>query len=274
MISLAEIDRMASYFKVPIDTIEKDYIISWILACLSESKLKNNFIFYGGTAIKRIYFEDHRFSEDIDLISADRLEKDYILQELGVLENAHRKANINLVIEPDSVQEMNQRLQLYVKYTGFDEIIGAPKKVRLDFSMRRDQYGDVIEKEILKSYSDLKFHNETLSVMTLNTILANKLGLLPDITRNEPRDLFDIWFLLKRTEAFDFSATKIRDIFREKYGYYPQMNILIPKLQNSALRAHWNTRLSHQIANLPDINIVIREVTERLTQLQLFDKEF
>ena len=64
MIPLAEINRFAERFNVAAETIEKDYVISWILLCLANNKIGKDFIFYGGTAIKRIYFEDHRFSED------------------------------------------------------------------------------------------------------------------------------------------------------------------------------------------------------------------
>lgn len=60
MIQLVEINYYAKKFKVAPETIEKDYMISWILLCLSRCKLKENFIFYGGTAIKRMYFEEHR----------------------------------------------------------------------------------------------------------------------------------------------------------------------------------------------------------------------
>ena len=42
-----------------------------------------------------------------------------------------------------------------------------------------------------------KYIENSLRVMRLNTILANKLGMLWDSMRNEPRDIFDIWFLLK-----------------------------------------------------------------------------
>lgn len=69
MIPLTEINNLAEEYKVPTETIEKDYIISWILTCLANSDLLKKFTFYGGTAIKRIYFEEHRFSEDIDLES-------------------------------------------------------------------------------------------------------------------------------------------------------------------------------------------------------------
>jgi predicted nucleotidyltransferase component of viral defense system len=82
MIPLAEINQAAEKYRVPAETIEKDYVICWILKCLSASKLKDGFVFYGGTAIKRMYFEDHRFSEDIDLISEKAPAQDFLITEL------------------------------------------------------------------------------------------------------------------------------------------------------------------------------------------------
>jgi len=73
MIPISEINHLTQQLKVPAETVEKDYVICWILSCLSRSKLKNDFIFYGGTAIKRMYFEELRFSEDIDLITTKKL---------------------------------------------------------------------------------------------------------------------------------------------------------------------------------------------------------
>ncbi len=82
MIIFAEINALAQRYGISVETIEKDYVIAWILICLAKSNIKDNFIFYGGTAIKRIYFESHRFSEDIDLLSSKRFNLDTILQYL------------------------------------------------------------------------------------------------------------------------------------------------------------------------------------------------
>ena len=38
MIPLAEINHIAEKYRVSAETIEKDYIISWILFCLAKSK--------------------------------------------------------------------------------------------------------------------------------------------------------------------------------------------------------------------------------------------
>ena len=49
------------------DVLERDYCLAWFLAALSQSDLKNVLGFKGGTALKRCYFSDYRFSEDLDL---------------------------------------------------------------------------------------------------------------------------------------------------------------------------------------------------------------
>ena len=47
--------------------IEKDYLLSWILAGISRvPALSDSLVFKGGTALKKCYFGDYRFSEDLD----------------------------------------------------------------------------------------------------------------------------------------------------------------------------------------------------------------
>lgn len=267
MIPLAEINSYANKYKVPAETIEKDYVISWILICLAKSKLKNYFTFYGGTAIKRIYFENHRFSEDIDLISSDNFRLDKIVQDLDILQEASSTTNLLLEIDEKNIITKKDRIQLYIRYDGYSEIIGAAKEIRMDFAMNMDSYGKTTNKKIIASYSDLNNQTQRIPVMTLNTILANKLGLLIDLTRNEPRDIYDIWFLLQRTDDFDFDSLEVCKIFKEKYGFQPSFNILINQLKNHSLKANWENRLRKQIAELPDIKLVLSEIENHFNLL-------
>jgi predicted nucleotidyltransferase component of viral defense system len=48
------------------DILERDYCLAWFLCGLSESDLRPALAFKGGTALKRCYFSDYRFSEDLD----------------------------------------------------------------------------------------------------------------------------------------------------------------------------------------------------------------
>src|SRR5260370_2088434 len=46
--------------------LERDYCLAWFLCALTESDLRATLGFKGGTALKRCYFGDYRFSEDLD----------------------------------------------------------------------------------------------------------------------------------------------------------------------------------------------------------------
>jgi predicted nucleotidyltransferase component of viral defense system len=52
--------------RIPESVLERDYCLAWFLAALAESDLKTALGFKGGTALKRCYFGDYRFSEDLD----------------------------------------------------------------------------------------------------------------------------------------------------------------------------------------------------------------
>jgi hypothetical protein len=55
------------------DVLERDYCLAWLLTALSQSDLKPVLAFKGGTALKRCYYADYRFSEDLDFTLREAL---------------------------------------------------------------------------------------------------------------------------------------------------------------------------------------------------------
>ena len=52
---------------VPWDVLERDYALSWVLAGVAGvHALGDKMAFKGGTALKKCWFGDYRFSEDLD----------------------------------------------------------------------------------------------------------------------------------------------------------------------------------------------------------------
>ena len=52
---------------IPWEILERDYVLSWLLAGISQVEaLHDTLIFKGGTALKKCFFGDYRFSEDLD----------------------------------------------------------------------------------------------------------------------------------------------------------------------------------------------------------------
>jgi predicted nucleotidyltransferase component of viral defense system len=64
------------------EIIERDYILSWILAGIAvNEKLQNKLIFKGGTALKKCYFGYYRFSEDLDFTAKEGMVREDQLEE-------------------------------------------------------------------------------------------------------------------------------------------------------------------------------------------------
>jgi hypothetical protein len=68
MIPLQKVlQQRARKLGLPLDTVAKDYVIGHLLAAISaQPELGSALVFKGGTALKKLYFGDYRFSEDLD----------------------------------------------------------------------------------------------------------------------------------------------------------------------------------------------------------------
>jgi hypothetical protein len=66
MISEAEIRRIAAAAKVDPMVIDLDYCLGWFLLGLQNTSASfEGLIFKGGTCLRKCYFSDYRFSEDL-----------------------------------------------------------------------------------------------------------------------------------------------------------------------------------------------------------------
>lgn len=133
MIKPGEIQQKANAIGVRDQQIEKDYILSWILFGISKNEhLSKAIIFKGGTVLKKVYFEDYRFSEDLDftLLNADASQsseqpanEQIFAWFREVFEFIKDEANIPLeIIDPDSHRDRHEHedggMNFYISYIG------------------------------------------------------------------------------------------------------------------------------------------------------------
>lgn len=120
MIKPGEIQQKARAVGVRDQQIEKDYILSWILFGIAKHKqLSRAIVFKGGTVLKKVYFEDNRFSEDLDftLLNAG-ISNDQIFSWFKeVFEFIRDEANIPLNII-DSNEHEDGGINFYVSFIG------------------------------------------------------------------------------------------------------------------------------------------------------------
>ena len=101
------------------DVLERDYCLAWFLSALSVSELRQVFAFKGGTALKRCYFSDYRFSEDLDFTLRQQLAFEDIRAHLErVYAIAHENSGITFVFDRQDRQTHVNSYTFYLRYTG------------------------------------------------------------------------------------------------------------------------------------------------------------
>lgn len=105
--------------RIPEAVIEKDYCITWFLIGLSKSSLKNELVFKGGTCLRRCYFRDYRFSEDLDFTLIGKLSRDEILVKIKDEIFPFLAQEIGLTFGVHKIEEDSQNThQFYLNYSG------------------------------------------------------------------------------------------------------------------------------------------------------------
>lgn len=136
MIRPAEIQKKANKERVRDTQIEKDYILTWILSGIAHNEvLSKALAFKGGTVLKKLYFKDYRYSEDLDFTLVDDSLSNETIQDAfqEVFRYVREEANIPLTIEDFGIHETGN-INFYITYVGPLGGVGANKRVKVDIS--------------------------------------------------------------------------------------------------------------------------------------------
>ena len=143
--------------------------------------------------------------------------------------------------------------------------------MKVDVTIEEELSFPLEEKPVLRGYpefADLP-EDRVILVYSLNEIAAEKTFALTDPARNEPRDLYDLWYLTENEEVrLDHIVPAIcqKLEFRQKpcEGLQAALARKEPRL-----RVLWNTRLAYQMTTLPPFEQVFREVRRSFRQSNL-----
>jgi uncharacterized protein len=258
MLKGRDIQTIAGKAKIRDTQIEKDYIISWLLWGISQSEmLHQDLIFKGGTVLKKAYFADYRFSEDLDftLINDD-------VTDAQILD-AFNQFQILIEIESGiqfKLSEFDKHQSGSIAfYCYFMGPLGGKiesKSVKIDITRGEKLLFEPVNRTIFKDYNDLPKLGFSLRCYPLEEIIVEKLVAL--IGRTQPRDLYDIWYLLEENAVeLDFLKTEFAEKAKHK-GH--QAESFLPTWQRKTKQFEnlWNQYLAHQIADLPKFEGVCR----------------
>lgn len=252
--------------RIPEAVLERDYCLAWFLVGLSQSKLRDLLIFKGGTALKRCHFGDYRFSEDLDFTLAKRVEFAEIragLEEVyGLVAQA---SGIRFSFEAEDRQTHVNSYTFYLRYQG---PLPTSNTVKVDITISEVLIFPVEQLPVLRTYPEFEDvpEDRPICAYSLNEIATEKIVALQDRARNEPRDLYDLWFLTSHAgieigHLLGAIMEKLR--FREKDITGVEGRIIT---KEARLKALWDGRLGHQMEALPQFDEVFRAVRRELRQ--------
>lgn len=267
MIKPGEIQQKAREAGVRDQQIEKDYVISLILQGIAQHEhLSKNIVFKGGTVLKKIYFEEYRFSEDLDftLLNNEITNEQIFTWFKETFEYALEEANIRLAIIDDNEHE-DGGINFYISYIGPLGGQGNNKKVKIDISRSEQLVFDPVPQNVLIGYSDLKAHQ--LLCYPLEEVLVEKMRCV--MQRMAARDFYDIWYLLVVHEMdVEFYINEFaKKCASKKLNHTDFSKKLAERLPQ--YKARWKSSMSEQIQDLPDFDQVEREVMRHLKKLKL-----
>src|SRR3989338_4051947 len=261
MIPLAELKRFAAKSGIALTTVEKDYALTWILCALSKTKYKTDFIFKGGTSLRKIYFPDWRYSEDLDFTLAKQLDKEEIEAVIESINNVLIKL-VGLRLAAKSFHLNQEYAQLKVQFMG---PLQHENTIKFDLSFNELLVLPPQEKPILSEYSDRE--ENSLLVYPLEEILAEKIRSI--LQRGKTRDYYDVWKILK-LHSKTVNKEKIKEVLVAKCKFKKMVcneELLFEKEKIAEAKQFWEKGLAHQINNLPDFNAVVTECKNLMREL-------
>jgi predicted nucleotidyltransferase component of viral defense system len=279
MILKKEIGTIAEQKEVAPTTIDKDWVLSHILdAIYSIPICKESLIFKGGTCLKKCYFPEYRFSEDIDFTSS---KPEFVLDERlinEIIAIVKKQADIPLSLSKLEQLKFNDQLTGYsvvLKFWGADhprnEAPPPPERwttnIKIEVILYELMVFKAVERQLIHEYSDkLSDTSKSIPCYSLQEVLAEKLRALIQRSYTAPRDFFDIWYLSKNTKDIDWD--EVVTAFHKKMEFkklvFEGIGQMINEDNEKILKRSWDQSLKHQVPakEFQPYELVEKELTE------------
>lgn len=205
MIIQKELYDLSEKLKIQPSVLDKDWLLGHFLNAMFEiNGIRKNFVFKGGTCLKKCYFGNYRYSEDLDFTLLDEnfiIDKKLFNRIFSIARNTSG-ANFNLIkIKPQIHNDIPQGYEITIAYWGADhkpnQVILPPErwqtKIKIDISFSEKIILPPDIKTIIHPYSDVEKITNKVAAYPILEIVAEKIRAL--MQRNRPRDIYDLFFL-------------------------------------------------------------------------------
>ena len=262
----------------PFWVLEKDYALGYLLSGMAQTPaLHDALVLKGGTALRKFYFADYRFSEDLDFSAVTRPA------------NADTAMQVAVAATETQLQERGpfavtlERLTLREPHPGgqdaFTVRVRFPThrqplcRLKVEITYDEDVLLPPVTRSLLHRYPNPP--QATWRCYPLEEIVAEKLrALLQSRVRLQERgwgasrvcrDYYDLWYVLSRSTL---DATLLPELLARKCAlrqvtFDSVADFLAPELQAVA-RAEWERQLLPFVPDEPSVDKVLDELATLL----------
>ncbi len=184
-----------------------------------------------------------------------------------VFEETRRQSGVEISLDHLDRHSHENSHTFYLGYEG-PLPRGRAKTIKVDITIRERVVFPLEERALLRAYDEYRDlpKDALINVYSLNEIATEKTVSLLDRARNEPRDLYDLWFLManghvrmpdlleaivQKLEFRGLTLDQVSNNFRAKEARYKKL---------------WQVRLSAQMVQLPEFDTIYREIRRAIRQ--------
>lgn len=269
VIEKQEISELARELSLDLHVVEKDYVLGWLLAGIGANPdFSGNWVFKGGTCLKKCYFETYRFSEDLDFTVTDeaQLDEDYLLQAFRQMgEWIYEQSGIEIpgdrIRFKLSVFDGGRYAEGRVYYVGPLLQNRNLARIKFDLTSKEKLVLPPQKRAVHHPYSDCPENGIHVLSYCFEEVFAEKMRALAE--RERPRDLYDVVHLYRHDEIRPDRSVVLKTL-QEKCAFkgipVPTIESLQREDAKIKLAAEWEDMLAHQLPVLPDMDQFWNEI--------------
>jgi predicted nucleotidyltransferase component of viral defense system len=226
VIPKAEVLRNAEENGLLATTVEKDYILGWVLFATALHPELSRWIFKGGTCLKKCYFDTYRFSEDLDFT----LPADVPYEASAILAGLHAIGNWMFQTTGIEVEEEDIEIEEIRNKAGFTTFqarmtyrgplgLARQNRQRVKFDIARHELlvTATEQRQAFHGYSDHPDPAFPIRCYSLEELLAEKIRALLERS-GRARDVYDV-VNIGRNFRSAITPAKVRRIAAEKFAF-------------------------------------------------------
>ena len=247
-----EIKILAGKHGVPAGILEKDFALTIILSIISGFGGIDKVVFKGGTALKKAYFAETRFSEDLDFTCSKDISSE--LYDLLIKEIDNKQVRFTAVKENKTAAQSRGFSVTY------DDFNGHPNSVKIDLSIRENVLGSKEKQQIIHFYDNVEPSIFYIPTMTLKEIMVEKIRAITYAHR--PRHMYDMWYLIGKNVVIDPNLVNSKLTLYGGRFDFEKLKEGITMMKNN-----WKRDLQHLMPKVPPFDDVAQKILGKIADV-------